>query len=89
VTVAIALKPFDRDVKGKVTVADTKGRALGSKAYSARQGKAVSVKVRLNAATRRALSRGRSVKVKLTATVVNGRTTLSRRANATLRAQAR
>ena len=45
----------------------------------------MTVKVRLNAAARRALSNGRSLKVKLTATVQNGKTTLSRRTNATVR----
>ncbi len=55
-TVAIALKPFDRAVKGKLTVADTHGHTLGSKSYSAQPDKAVTVKVSLNAATRRALS---------------------------------
>ena len=84
-TVAIALKPFDRDVKGKLTVADAKGHALGSKSYSAKRGKPVTVKVRLNAAARRTLSQGRTLKVKLTATVQNGKTTLSRRTNATVR----
>ena len=84
-TVSIALKPFDRDVTGKLTVADAKGHALGSKSYSAKADKVVTVKVRLNAATRRALARGRTLKVKLTATVQNGKKTLSKRTNATIR----
>jgi hypothetical protein len=80
--IAVALKPFDRDVKGKLTVTDSKGHTLGGKSYSAKSGAAVTVKVRLNAATRRVLAKGRSVKVKLTASVG---TTLTKRANATVR----
>ncbi len=80
-TVSIALKPFDRDVKGKLKITDTKGHTLGSKSFSAKLGKAVTVKLRVSAATRRTLSRGRSVKVKLAATIG----TLTKRTNATLR----
>jgi hypothetical protein len=80
--VSVRLKPFDRDVKGRVTVADRADRRLGAKAYSAKLGKAVTVKVRLNAATRRRLAQGRRVKVRLSATAP-GATTL--RTNVTIR----
>ena len=80
--VAVALKPFDRDVKGRLTVADGRGHTLGSKGYSAKQGRPVTVKVRLSAPTRRTLAKGRSVKVKLTATVQGG---AAKRTKATVR----
>jgi hypothetical protein len=84
-TVAIALKPFDQAVAGKLTVADARRHTLGRASYRARAGKAVTVKVRLNAATRRALRAGRRVKVTLTATVQLGTTTLTKRTTATVR----
>lgn len=84
--VFIQLKPFDRDVTGKVVVADRKGHTLGSKGYSATLGKAVTVKVRLNPTSRRTLRTAGRLKVALTATVG---TTLKRRTNATVRAARR
>jgi hypothetical protein len=84
-SVAIALKPFNQAVKGKLTVADAKRHTLGRASYQAEAGRAVSVKVRLNAATRRTVRAGRRVKVTLAATVPLATTTLTKRTTATVR----
>jgi hypothetical protein len=64
--VAIRLGKFSCRVKGTVRVRSLSGRTLGRKTYRAKAGRPV-VRVRLKAASRRRLARGRTLKVRIVA----------------------
>jgi hypothetical protein len=66
-TVAIALSPFTQPTSGTVSIRRA-GRVVGHKRYTARPGAAVTVRVKLDAGSRRSLARGSTLSARITAT---------------------
>src|SRR5262249_1621463 len=66
-TFATALSPFARAASGTVTIRRG-GRTVGRRSYVAKAGAAVTVRVKLDAASRRSLARGSTLTVRITAT---------------------
>lgn len=76
-TVAIALSPFARGASGTVTIRRG-GRTVGHKSYTANAGAAVTVRVKLDAASRRSLARGSTLSLRIAASARAGADTASR-----------
>ena len=71
-SVRVALRPFARAANGRIVLRSLRGAVLGAGPFSARAGRAVTVKVRLNRTALRALRRARGRQlVRLTATAVD------------------
>jgi hypothetical protein len=81
--VKVALKPFNQDAAGAVTLRRA-GKLAARAAYTARSGKPLTVSLKLDPATLRSLKRHRSLAVTLTATAQAGTQVVTKVARARL-----